>query len=312
MFYLRLFRFRNLLIIALTQYLLRFCIIKPLLLDAGCMPSGEFDFLLLVLSSMLIAAAGYTINDYFDLKIDRVNRPQKMVLGSKIPIKKAIIIHWIFNSLGVLIGLYLGYHTGSILIASINLLTSVLLWFYSVKYKKMPLTGNVVVSLLSALIVLYPWLFELQLLKLHPDVLVVAQDSIFVINTFVYGFAFFAFWVSLIRELVKDMEDCRGDATAGCKTLPLVWGIRNTKKLVMVLTWIMVLLTAMVQFTFLHNNYTAAFWYFSFVVQVFMLVFLYFAAKSGNKSHFHFLSILAKIIMLLGIMGMLFIWVNLS
>ena len=306
--YFRLFRLPNLLIIALTQYLLRFCIIQPLLAKANVfLHLSEIDFFLLVLSTLFVAAAGYVINDYLDLKIDRLNRPSKMVLGKSIPVQKAIPIHWVLNTLAVLIGFYLGYRLHSIKLASINLIITILLWFYSVRYKKMQLLGNVVVALLSAFVILIVWIFEFYALKKDQSSFLAASSIFGMIKSVVLGFALFAFLVSLIREIIKDVEDMKGDAEMGCRTLPVVIGIKKTKVWILSGIILTIVLLAMAQLLFLSFGFTASFWYFAFVVELMMFFLLIFTTKAQKIEDYHFLSFITKIIMISGILGMVFI-----
>jgi len=310
--YFRLVRLPNLCIIAFTQYLLRFCIIQPLLAKANIsLHFSELDFFLLVLSTVFIAAAGYVINDYFDLKIDRLNKPAKIVLGKKIPIQKAIPIHSVLNALAVFIGFYLGYRLGSLKLAILNPLATIMLWFYSVKYKKMLLFGNIVIALLSAFVVLVVWLFEFYALRKDMLSLETANFSFGMINYLVFGFALFAFLISFIREIIKDVEDMKGDAEMGCRTLPVVIGIKKTNHWLITGIILVIVLLAIAQFSFLSNGFMASFWYFAFVVELMMLFLLFFTLKAVKAENYHFLSFIVKIIMILGILGMVLINIDL-
>ena len=227
----RLIRWPNLLFIVLTQVLFYYAVVLPVL------PSSYYDlskkltqpvFVLLVLASVFIAAAGYIINDYFDINIDRVNKPGKMIVEKTIKRRWAIILHIILTMAGIALSLYVSLKT-SLVIVFANAGCALLLWVYSTTFKKKLLSGNVIISVLTAwvLIVLYFAVntVYLGISKQSPDI-VTAMNRIFKYGTLYAGFAFI---ISLIREVVKDMEDMEGDAKYGCKTMPIVWGIPASK-----------------------------------------------------------------------------------
>src|SRR5690606_19191379 len=161
---------------------------------------------LIVLSTLLIAAAGYIINDYFDVKIDLVNKPKRVIVGRYLKRRMAIGTHQLLNVLGVIAGLLVSYK-----VALVNIFSVSPLWLDSERYKRQLLIGNVAVSLLTAL--------SLMILTVHYP-----QN-----RKLIFIYAVFAFFISLIREIVKDIEDMKGDAFHGCRTLPIVVGIRRTK-----------------------------------------------------------------------------------
>ncbi len=204
--FLRLIRVQNLLIVVLTQLLARLYIIGPrpdnlhLLVDRR--------FWLLTLSTVCIAAAGYIINDYFDVKIDLINKPDRVIIGRYLKRRIAMGVHQVLNVAGCLIGLYL-----SKWVFLADVLAVTLLWFYSAQFKRQPLIGNVVISLLTALSLIVLAIYYRQ----NADMLLI--------------YALFSFGISLIREIIKDMQDIRGDARFGCRTIPIIWGLRRTKYL---------------------------------------------------------------------------------
>src|ERR1700733_2268670 len=159
----RLVRWPNLLFISLTQSLFYFCIVIPSFYQGH--PEHENilkinEFILLSLSSVLIAAAGYIINDYFDLDIDRVNKPGKMVVDKIIKRRWTIVWHWVLSGAGVGLGFYVSWKTRSLAIGPANLGCVVLLWFYSTVFKRKLLIGNVVISLLTAWVILVLYVSE--------------------------------------------------------------------------------------------------------------------------------------------------------
>jgi 4-hydroxybenzoate polyprenyltransferase len=193
-------------------------------------------------ASVFIAAAGYIINDYFDINIDQVNKPDKMVVEKIIKRRWAILFHWVITTAGLLISLYVSFKT-SFIVVVVNVLCTLLLWFYSTTFKKKLLSGNIIISLLTAwtILVLYfatnnTYHFTIQ----FPAEIFTAMNRIF---KFAILYAGFAFIISLVREVVKDIEDIEGDAKYGCTTMPIVWGIPSSK--VFAGVWLVVLTGAL-------------------------------------------------------------------
>ncbi len=172
-----------------------------------CRPAKAFW--LLAASSVLIAAAGYIINDYFDLNIDQVNKPASIVVQKIIKRRWAIFWHLGLSVAGMLITLYVSHHIGNWLIALINLVCVLLLWFYSTTFKRQFLIGNLVIALLTAWVVLVLYVSELDVVTLTRNAIYqVTMTRVFKLAMLYGGFAFV---ISLIREVVKDMEDIAGD-----------------------------------------------------------------------------------------------------
>ncbi len=305
--YLKLFRLQNLLIIALTMYLVRFCIINPILqLEDISLQLNELDFFLLVLSIIFVSGAGYAINDYFDIRIDRINNPDKLILGKYIPRQKAILLHTVFSAIAIIIGFYVAYKTRYVFLGFINVILSVTLWLYSIRYKRSFLSGNLLVALLSASVIFIVWLFEFYALKSKIGNVFCFEN----IKILVLLYTFFAFIISLAREIVKDIEDIKGDAKVGCKTLPVVLGIKNTKIIVTILTISSFLLLLFVQIKCFQSGYKLLFWYFLIVIQIPFIYLVYKIYKAGKKQDYSFLSNLYKIIMLAGILSMLILYIS--
>lgn len=273
--FLRLIRAGNLLIIVLTQYLVRIFLAGPK--ENWLQHLADFRFFLLSLSTVLITAAGYIINDYYDIKIDTINKPRRVVIGRIMRRRHAMVTHTAFNALGIGLGLLVGLK-----VAAVNLLAAFVLWLYSNQLKRLPFIGNFTVALLTAASLLV--------------IILYAPRNGFLVVTF----AVFAFFISLIREIIKDMEDLRGDATFGCQTLPIVWGIRRTKSLLYILIG-----------SFLVILFTLSFYLREWIVFYFTLfVFLPTAwltwrlARADTRKEFGYLSTWCKIIMLSGVLSM--------
>lgn len=269
---LKLIRYPNLAIIGLTQFLTALFLLEN---SSFLGLLANLQFILLILSTLLIASGGYIINDYYDIKIDYVNKPDRVVIGKHLKRRHVLVIHSFFNGLGILLGIFVSWW-----IVGINILATFLLWLYSNLLKRLPLWGNLVVSFLTGLSVFVVYILFRQNLEL------IAMYSVF------------AFFISLIREIVKDLEDIEGDEKFGCRTLPIAVGLVATKRIIYSITFLF-----LVAVYFLASS-LPAFWSF-FLTLTIILAFLcnriYVADK---KSDYASISIYAKIIMVLGIISM--------
>lgn len=269
---LRLTRFWNLVIVGLAQYVTALCLV-------GRNTLWDVNLFLLSSSTVLIAAAGYIINDYYDVKIDLINKPERVVIGRSITRRYAILFHTLINFTGIAIGLYLGWRIGLV-----HFFSAFLLWWYSNNLKRHPFIGNFSVAFLTGL-------------------------TIFLVNV-LYGYhplitiyAIFAFSMTLVREIIKDIEDLKGDNTFGCKTLPIIWGIRQTKVFIY---FLIALFAATV--ILLNLEYTQLPYYYFMVLLFIPLAFLIIKlVRADTKKDFYQLSQACKIIMLLGIASIVFI-----
>lgn len=304
----RLIRWPNLVFIALTQCLFYYCIILPTLPQSYYQLAYKFTqplFFLLLTSSVFIAAAGYIINDYFDINIDQVNKPDKMVIEKIIKRRWAILLHWSITTVGLIISLYVAYKT-SYLIIIVNVLCTLLLWFYSTTFKKKLLSGNIIISLLTAWTVLVLYFATNNTyhfsINFSADIFT-AMNRIFKFAVLYGGFAFI---ISLVREVVKDIEDVEGDAKYNCKTMPVVWGIPSSK--VFAGVWLMVLIGALSIMQFyafqLGWRLTALYCLLLVILPLIWIVQKLYAAQ--NTPQYHQVSSNIKLVMLSGILSMIF------
>src|SRR3954468_23739848 len=227
--FLKLIRTQNLLIIAFTQYMVRWCLLYPLLsVHDYELQLSEFRFFLLVLSTVMIAAAGYIINDYFDVRIDKVNKPERLVIDKGIKRRVAMGAHTVINLLALGIALYVAWSIGSWRLALIHFLCAGGLWFYSTTFKRQFLIGNIVIAAFTALVPLIVAVYEL--IPAYRRYLPIQEDLSFrTIWNYVIALSFFAFITTLLREIIKDIEDMEGDKEYGCRTMPIVIGVKATK-----------------------------------------------------------------------------------
>ncbi len=269
----RLTRVWNLIIVALAQYLTAaFLIDFRTILDP--------PLFILSASTVLIAAGGYIINDYYDIKIDLINKPQRVVIGKAITRRYAILFHTVLSIIGVVLGLVLSWK-----IAAVNLASATLLWWYSNYLKRQPFIGNFVVALLTGVAI---WLVD-SLYKTG--------------HMLIITYAGFAFFMTLIREIIKDMEDLKGDQTFGCQTLPIVWGMRRTKHVIYIIATIFLAMVVVLDYHF-RNLPIHYFLLFLFVPMLWLILRL---IAADTKKDFTWLSRFCKIILLLGIFSMAFI-----
>ena len=305
---LRLVRFPNLLIIAFTQYAMRYLIMDPLLPSSTFeLQFGDFQFALLVFSTMLIAAAGYIINDYFDTQADLINKPKRVVVGVSIHRRQAMILHAIMNIMGVGIGVYLSFYIKLPTLSLVFVIATGLLWFYSTNYKRQFLVGNLAVSFLTGLVPLMVILFEIPLLnREYGEVMLRNSASFSYLVAWVGAFSFFAFVTTLIREIIQDAEDFEGDRAYGMKTVPIVLGSRWTKVslLVMILGTLgalIYLLLKYIVFSVEPLDYISLL-YFALFLALPLLALSLQIVLAKDKRAYRRASLLIKLVMLTGIL----------
>lgn len=299
----KLVRLPNLFFMALTQVLFQFCIYHTLY--RGTIPPGDSTrFILLVFASLFIAAAGYIINDYFDINIDEVNKPDRMVVDRLIHRRWAIAWHFMLSLGGILLtALALPLMQKWYLILA-NIVCVALLWFYSTRFKRKLLSGNIVISLLTAWTILIIFFSKFDL----ADAFGAGNTSNHKFFRLALLYAGFAFIISLVREAIKDMEDMPGDTKYGCRTMPIVWGVNVTK--VYVAVWLIVLTGILItlQVYVLQFKWWLAIAY-SVVAIIFPLMLILFKLRrSTTTKDFHRLSSLTKLVMLTGILSMIFFY----
>lgn len=273
----RMARVPNLIIVAVTQYMAALFLINPY----ASWKSYVYDWrlFLLALSTTIIAAGGYLINDYYDIKIDFINKPDRVIVGKLIKRRVVMFAHTVLNLTGIAIGIFLSWKIGLI-----HFLSAFLLWFYSNQLKRLPLVGNLTIAVLSGVSV--------------GIVSVLYHDY----NLLVAVYVVFAFAISLIREIIKDMEDLQGDEVFGCRTLPIIWGIRKTKSLLYVLIGFFIFLLFFLSGLIGNTTLTLYFTLLILPLTFFITRLVY----ADTKKAFGFLSDFCKILMLSGVLSMIF------
>ena len=273
-----LIRFTNLLMIVVSQY-----IAAVYLVFKGAYWGDTLlrkDLFILVLATVCIAAGGNIINDYFDVKIDSINKPQRLIIDHTVTRRKALLWHLLLTLAGIVLGVFLSNPIGFLYAG-----TGILLWLYSYRYKRKPFIGNLLIALLTAIAVYLP-----ALLSHDPNLLLLF-------------FAVVSFFISLLREIIKDIEDMKGDGQFDCETIPLVYGLRKTKQILMgIIAGFMVVLMIMALFINILSITVLVF--FTLLALLGLLIKL---LPADTKKEFSILSKYCKWLMLAGVLSMMIV-----
>ncbi len=290
--------------IGIAQVLFHYCILHPNLATLQQQPKVKGVYLvLIIIASILIAAGGNIINDYFDLNIDKINKPHKLVIEKYISRRYAIFLHLLTSLSGIMCSVYVAHKLNLFWLGIANTISVLLLFIYSASLKKKFLIGNIVVSALTAWVIMVLALPEYEVLLLDPQNKNDIYNKMFRLGLL---YASFSFIISVVREVVKDMEDVDGDRKNGCKTMPILLGLNATKTFVFV--WLIVLIALLV----IAQIYVIRFkWWLSIIYAIIFLIVpltmvtkKLFTAQSANE--FHGISTTVKWIMLAGILSMVF------
>lgn len=303
MYFLRLIRPINLFIIILTMYGTVYYVQRTSLFYGYSI--SWIDFILLVFSTCLIAAGGNIINDYFDVKADRINKPEKLIITKHIKRRWAIVSHWSFNGVAFLIGIYLSIKYNSLSFVFVHLISINLLWFYSMYFKRKVLIGNIMIAFLTALVPILALLFMIyspndsnQLAD--PSAFGWIMDYDFALIQFI---TFFAFVQNLAREILKDIQDIEGDKLIYVKSLPMVIGIKRTMAITFLLLSFLPVFLLFLFFSqaYLTTSFISNNWTFLLAGAINLIILLLIILGKGN---FKFYDRLIKISMLLGILSL--------
>lgn len=294
----RLIRWKNLLLLIYMQILLKFSLFSSLEITTNL---SVFQFVILLFSLILITAAGYVINDIFDLKSDLINKPQKVIVTTYFSVESSQHLYLIVNTLGIVLGIGLSLSIQKPTYSFIFIGASLLLYFYSKTLKSKPLIGNIAVSFLIAFSIITLCLFDLNFEIQSEN----QQLVIYVIMLL----SVFAFLINLVREIVKDIVDVNGDYNLKMNTLPILLGVVRTKKIVAFLCILPLglLLFIVVKFASIYK-------FLVLYLLLFTLVPLFYVAikllSAKTKKDFNKLSFFLKLIMFLGINVLLLFSLN--
>jgi 4-hydroxybenzoate polyprenyltransferase len=306
--YLKIIRPFNLLIMAGILLLVRYAIFLPVFKEngiEGLMPGWQF--LLLLIATILIGAGGYVINDVLDIEIDQVNKPDKRIIGKQISEVTGNKLHTNLTAAGIVFGIGFSYLAGNVFLGILFVIIPTALFYYSYKYKYLFAVGNIVVALLAGLTVLIYWLFEFYHLKSQPELFVTASRSFALLNRLVLAFALFAFLTTLIREIAKDAQDIEGDRRFGCRTIPIVLGITATRYILLFLE--AVTIASLAWFHVILNRSGYIIFSYSLLVPIVLLLLTgYKTMKASDKASFSGLSLVIKLVMVAGMISLIATW----
>ncbi len=271
----RLIRWKNLALIALGQFL-----VKQYLDSYITNPVfGSLEFVLLLLSTLLIAAAGYIINDIYDTEVDFINKPKRLLIGKFISLEKANNFYLVLNGLGLALGYYLSIRVGNKSLVTFFLISAALLYFYSISLKKIALLGNIVIALLVGFSLLLVALFAMYEVFQTKGIDLTIPTTIFQV---VFYYTLFASFINLIRELLKDIVDYEGDKQFNFKTLPLITSVKAAKIVSLILTFTIIGALFYIAYTVFNTNNIILFYSAGLII---LLVYFFFRLLEANDKN---------------------------
>lgn len=293
-------RLPNLLLIVSVPLLMYRFVLVPVLAQYTLEPAMPFpDFSLLLLSLFFIAAGGYVINDYFDMRIDELNRPLTGVVGRTLTKKQAMHFYQVLSGIGMLFGILLCVKTMSLTNFLVYVMFLGLLWFYSSSYKRQFVLGNLIVAFLMGMLPFTVALFELRYMTLlyepSDDVNFIAH----LVLSWMGAFSLLAFLWTFIYEVVKDMDTEKGDREMECHTFPVVLGFKRTKVLVSVCLSIALAACAYLVFFVSPLEGSLGWRYFLCALVVTAVYFVYSLLKASTRADYRFSASLAKALLFL-------------
>jgi len=307
----QLIRWPNLLMLVFTQMMLNYFVIGHIFkLIHLNLPLASRDFMLLVISTVFMAAFGYIYNDVMDEEVDKINKNEKRIVGNQISRGSAIWSGGIFLVFSLLISVYLGIQLHMIQLVFIHLLIAAGLWYYSTELKKTILIGNIVISTFTGISVFIVWLYHLVAMKNNPAMMVDAQKITEFTTYTVLTYSVFAFTISWIREIVKDIEDKEGDEKTGMKTFIIQFGLPKTKILLYLLLFLMFIFLLLSIFITFNYHWIQFAIYLAVAVGIPLIYFIMNLTSAKLKKDFKDLSLLAKIIMIAGILSMQLFYIS--
>jgi 4-hydroxybenzoate polyprenyltransferase len=305
--FLKLIRIQNLLIIFVTMYLTRYCILIPIIeLNEIAKGFTDLQFFLLVLGTVLIAGGGYAINDYFDAKIDFINKPEKTLVGIKIKRRVAMATQIAFNILGIVIGVYLSYIIKGYSLLFLFMMSILALGLYSFYLKRRLFIGNFTIALLTGLIPLAAVFYETKIItQQNFETFIEYNFDLNIVLSYALGYSMFAFLTNLAREIIKDIEDIKGDNELGRLTIPIVLGVKKAKIIITSILFFIIALLGFINLQQYQYKEIESFIYFVVFVQLPMFYLIYHLWKSDSPKDYSSTGNILKFIMLFGILSML-------
>lgn len=306
--WIKLIRLPNIIILAAIFILLHFGVYMPVYASLNvAMPMNGWVFGVFVLSVCMIASGGNVINDYFDYQIDLINKPQKLIIEKWIPRQSAMTGYMILTLTGIAGGFVTGWLLGEFKMGFFFGFGALMLYMYSESYKQKLWIGNLIIALLGFLFIVLLWIVEFFALRQSAGSFVVVYPSLLKISILMGGYAVFAFLTTLIREIIKDMEDVDGDNKNGCQTIPIVKGIKAARMIVSGLIVFTILLLFYSAYLCARHDLNLLSKFLLYIINFQFIILLLGIYKAKSKAEFHFASTLLKVIMVFGILGILLI-----
>lgn len=292
--FLHLIRYKNLLMVFLSMFLTKYFLIEsfistPLLSD--------IDFIILTTSILLITMGGYLINDIYDIESDKINKPGKVYISTIISIKSGLFLYFLTSITGLILGFYLSINKNLNHLSGFFIVTVILLFIYTKILKKLPLIGNIIVALLVSLPIFLVYEFDHSMISIK-DIF----DNLF-LSVIIFFYLLFAFLTTLIREIIKDLQDIKGDSKFKLKTLPILIGNKRTINFVIFLSFLLQLLLLLVLIDSFKNDYYLIL-IFSITLSLLVAYLIYKLRVPFKNNPYQLLSSLMKIIMLVGVLSM--------
>ncbi len=303
--YFKIVRPLNLVIIVFCQLLFWICVVLPLHQYTNTtVHLATWQFSLLVISTVLIAAGGYVINDYYDLPIDLENKPDKVIINRYIKEDKAFVYYVVLTIVGLGLAFAVAHTLSSLRLVTIQIIAATLLWFYAQSFKRSFFIGNIIVSILTAwtIIVVSAYEIDLNVEGNYYEIFLSFLSKITVL------YALFAFFASLKREIVKDIQDIEGDEYYGSKTLPIVLGIKGAKIAVGIIITISWSLLTWCLLSILKKTEWLGAIYILVSLILFLGVLFFMLVRASNKKDFGRLSAFLKLYMFIGISSMAYFY----
>ncbi|WP_115463107.1 geranylgeranylglycerol-phosphate geranylgeranyltransferase [Winogradskyella aurantiaca] len=300
MAFLNLIRWKNLLIIALVQLLIKYTLLEPFIEITGLSTTLKpIGFITLVLATLCIAAAGYIINDIYDTTADSINRPEKLIVG--ISISEKVATRWFIalNVIGVGLGYLISSQIGKSDFFAIFIIISGMLYLYSAYLKQYLFIGNIVISAFVALSILLVGIYDLL-----PGLNGANREMQLTFFDIILDYAFFAFLINLLREMVKDIEDTKGDKAAGYRTIATQFGVTISKYICLGLSLLNTALIIAYLIEYFYKNNALVIYFLILIIAPLLFISVR-LLQAKETIHYSRISSLLKVIMLTGVCSMI-------
>ncbi|MBN2615029.1 MAG: geranylgeranylglycerol-phosphate geranylgeranyltransferase [Bacteroidales bacterium] len=300
----QLIRWPNQLILILSMYLMYVPIVQHMLgPEVSAAGMNDLTFVLLVVTTLLLAAGGYIINDLMDVEADRINKPGKNTVNTVFTVRQAEVLYAVTTAIGILTGTWVSFRVHTPVFSLLFVFTAGLMWFYAKDYQCRPILGNLVVAFPSAFSFGLVFIFQVLAIQSQMGQVLLTSHAftlVFILNLIYIGFALLVSW---LREIVKDVEDMKGDQAVGCRTFAVVYGYRKSKNLALGIALTGLMASFFIQWIFYSESLMLLFFYFFLVDLLFSLI-LYKLVNARETFHFSSLSLWIKLLMLTGVLSM--------